>query len=130
MGNILVIQDCLFKSTLESRVSLYYLLFVLLCVLRIGLGFLPAWGVQLLVCTGSSVVRLRAPIYGQIEMWVALHLQLKLYPLLPALREIDLSPSLLWPSFKAAVDLGCIVSLGVVQYCQGCLLRYSQGYRN
>lgn len=41
-----------------------YLLVGLTCVLRIWLGFLPAWGTQA-----------RAQKYGQTEVWVAFHLQ-------------------------------------------------------
>lgn len=65
-------------------------LFVSFCVLRIWLGFLPAWGLQLLV--GSCVWRqLRPHVLGpKIKLkrnGVTFYLWLGLYLLLSALRE-------------------------------------------
>ena len=93
--------------------------FVLFCILRIWLGFLPAWGMQVLVCAGSSTTRLGAQKHGWTEMWVVLHLALVSYPLLQL--SGNLSKSFFWLSLRVALDLRRVVAFGVVQYHQECL---------
>lgn len=56
-------------------------LFVLFCVLRTWVGFLPAYGIQLsvLAYAGSSAIRLGHKRYGWAEMWAAFQLWLGFY---------------------------------------------------